>query len=214
MKAILTHIIILLLFTSCIGKETKTNDYKVVNHNFPELITNSAAKENYYKGIEKIENGDYKKAHKFLKEASKNEPNNKRILNALGNVEHELGNNDLSIECYEKALKVDSNYFETYLNYGVLLNETNQSLKAKRLLTKAIKLDINDSSAKGVLCFNLAISHYNLQECDEAISLAQKAKEEFSRKDFVKTVNEFIKHVEHNCQNKIVVKKQATNRAL
>jgi tetratricopeptide (TPR) repeat protein len=82
--------------------------------------------------------------------------------------------NDLrAMELYQKALAIDSTYFEPYNNYGILLNQYGQPGSAIPLYYKAIKLNPNNSDTYN----NLATALQALGKYEEALSVFTKSLE-------------------------------------
>ncbi|MFT6998575.1 MAG: tetratricopeptide (TPR) repeat protein [Cryomorphaceae bacterium] len=122
---------------------------------------------NYYLNTEK-----YDEAKNNLMLAIEKEPDNKQLHFSLGVVNEKLGNTEDAVKSYEKAIEIDSEYFDAvynlgafYFNNGVEMNnaaneiEDNDAYKAKRAeakeeftkglphLEKAHQLDPSDMSA-------------------------------------------------------------------
>lgn len=122
---------------------------------------------NYY-----LRNNKFEEAENSLKLAIEKEPNNKQLYFSLGVVYDNLKKYDMAITQYQKAIEIDSTYFDPifnlgalYFNKGVEMNnaaneiEDNEKynaarakakeefIKAQPWLEKAHRLDPNDQSA-------------------------------------------------------------------
>jgi len=76
-----------------------------------------------------------------------------------------------AMELYQKALAIDSSYFEPYNNYGILLNQYGQPGSAIPLYYKAIKLNPNNSDTYN----NLATALQALGKYEEALNVFNKS---------------------------------------
>jgi tetratricopeptide (TPR) repeat protein len=126
---------------------------------------------NYYLNTEK-----YDEAKNNLMLAIEKEPDNKQLHFSLGVVNEKLGNTEEAVKSYDKAIEIDSEYFDAvynlgafYFNNGVEMNnaandiEDNDAYKAKRTeakeefqiglphLEKAHELDPSDMGAMASL---------------------------------------------------------------
>jgi len=76
-----------------------------------------------------------------------------------------------AVELYQKALAIDSNYFEPYNNLGIILNKYQRSAEAVPLYYKAIKLNPKHSDTYN----NLATALQALKKFDESIVYFNKS---------------------------------------
>ena len=53
-----------------------------------------------------------------------------------------MGEREKAISCYEKAIQIDPNYGEVYLNLGMILGELGENTKALDNFKKALNFDI------------------------------------------------------------------------
>jgi Flp pilus assembly protein TadD len=101
---------------------------------------------NYY-----LTNDKFEEAENNLKLAIEKEPDNKQLYFSLGVVYDNLGRTDDAIKAYEKAIAIDSEYFDAvynlgalYFNQGVEMNnaansiEDNKKYAAAREAAKAV----------------------------------------------------------------------------
>lgn len=123
-----------------------------------------------------LSNKKYDEAKNNLMLAIEKEPNNRQLYFSLGVVYQELGNTEEAVKAYQKAIEIDSEYFDAiynlgafYFNAGVEMNnaaneiEDNNAYKAKRAeakeefkkglpyLEKAHELDPSDTGAMASL---------------------------------------------------------------
>jgi len=80
-------------------------------------------------------------ANKLLLKALEIEPKNFNILNNLGLVSANSGENEKAKEYYEKALKLKPNFLDALINFGNLKSKQNQNEEAKKFFTSALKIN-------------------------------------------------------------------------
>ncbi|MDL2312174.1 DUF4919 domain-containing protein [Bacteroidales bacterium OttesenSCG-928-B11] len=88
----------------------------------------------------------------------------------LGNAELDSANYDKAIECYQKALEVDSTYLDAYYNLGLAFAGRKEYEKSIDFLRKAIT--IKDTEAD--IYFLLGSVYAEQKEYDEAIEMFKK----------------------------------------
>ncbi len=191
------NLLIILLFTllSCKNDSEKvvskqSNDASIHYKNQFKRggIMDSIASVNFDLASEQDSKGNYKKAEKFYLKANDIEPNNKIILNALGDVSADLKNSDDCIKYFEKSLQIDSLYSITYLNFGTSYNKLLEFDKSIEILKKGIELE-NTTERKGYFYYNLANSYYKKENYIKSAELNNKAldivKEQAIREDIL-----------------------------
>lgn len=101
-----------------LGKGDSANCLLVLKEGFTKYPTNPAILVeliNYY-----LVSGESKAALEYLAKAKENDPKNKSYLFAEGTLYDKMSNPDKSIESYQKAIVLDSLYFDAYFNLGVV----------------------------------------------------------------------------------------------
>ena len=75
--------------------------------------------------------GEKEMFKKRLEEATKLNPNDASLHYNIGVMNMEIGDNDAAIKSFNKAIGVDQNYFNAYVNIGALMLEKNHPLVEK-----------------------------------------------------------------------------------
>jgi len=139
-------------------------------------ISDKKARAIFERGLRFIEEGDYGTARKRFFEANRECPNNPTILNAIGSTFSQTGNPDLGNTYFERALKIDSNFINSYANFGASLNLTMRLDEAKQVLRLGLARDSKDSSNRSLLFLNLANSYFLNKEYDSALEFIDSTK--------------------------------------
>ncbi|WP_158848144.1 tetratricopeptide repeat protein [Algibacter sp. L1A34] len=172
---------IILTFLSC-----KTETDKIISKNSGDSeiyylnlfksgeIKDSIASLTFDLASAKSAKNDHLKAKSLYKKANIIEPNNKIILNALGNETAELSQFKKSSEYFEKSLKIDSTYSLTYLNYGVALNKDKEFDKAIAIYNSGLNYE-QDSERKGYFFYNIANVYYKMNDFNNSNKYNNKA---------------------------------------
>ena len=98
-------------------------------------------------------------------------PNNAEAWHVKGNVYIELKNYLASIECFDKAIGLDSKYVAAYSDKGVILDILKKYEDALKCFNKAIELEPNNATIYNLKGNTL----YSLDKYDEAIKCYDKA---------------------------------------
>jgi tetratricopeptide (TPR) repeat protein len=142
-------------------------------------IKNEKSRKWFEKGLYYVKQQDYAWAKKCFITADHLYPNSPIILNAIG-ISALRTKDDSSASLYfEKALRIDSAFIKTYVNYGYYLNEMKQYDAAKKILYLGLRrnpqhLFLIDRS---VLYLNLAVSYYFLNNSQKALTLLDSARQ-------------------------------------
>lgn len=80
--------------------------------------------------------------------AIKLDPGNKKALNNLGKIYSENNQPEKAIELFEKALEIDSLYFNAAFGMSIAYLRMNEAKSALRYLEKAVKLNPNHTKAR------------------------------------------------------------------
>ncbi|MFC0878886.1 tetratricopeptide repeat protein [Saccharicrinis sp. FJH2] len=196
MKNSLISIFIIFFTVAC------NNDYKynkkanlLITNNI-EKITNDKAKLEFIKATKQIDRSRFFKAKKHLEKAYEYESNNLIIINAFANNETNLGNYDSAINLYEKAIKNDSTFYETYANYGVLLNSLEKYEKAKIIMIKAVTHHNYENLFDSIISYNLALSYIGLKDYGNALSFAKRSLSYCTNATMRQEIEDLIRHIE------------------
>ena len=93
------------------------------------------------------------------------------IYNIIGLSEKKLNKIDRAIDCFDKSIEIDVNYFVAYINKANLLSELEDYQSAISLLTSALEINPDSFEAK----FNLGNCHFKLNQNKEAINFYKEA---------------------------------------
>ncbi|MCB0747936.1 MAG: hypothetical protein KDC52_05315, partial [Ignavibacteriae bacterium] len=177
----LTFAFIILTFSSC-----KTDKDKIISKNSGDAeiyylnlyesgeLKDSIASLTFDLASEKSAKNKHLKAYELYQKANSIEPNNKLILNALGNETAELGRFKKSYEYFEKSLKIDSTFSLTYMNYGVSLNKNKEFDRAIAIYNIGLKYE-TDSERKGYFYYNIANVYYQMDDYKNSNKYNNKA---------------------------------------
>tara|TARA_R110001583_G_C5460440_1_gene391856 strand:+ start:56 stop:664 length:609 start_codon:yes stop_codon:yes gene_type:complete len=174
---------IILTFSSC-----KTETEKIISKNSGDSeiyyldlfknggINDSIASLTFDLASEQSAKNNHVKAKNLYKKANSIEPNNKIILNALGNETAELSEFKKSYEYFEKSLKIDSTFSLTYMNYGVALNKNKEFDRAIDIYNSGLNYEQN-SEQKGYFYYNIANVYYKMNDYKNSNKYNNKALE-------------------------------------
>ncbi|GAA4807090.1 hypothetical protein [Litoribaculum gwangyangense] len=187
--------LIILTFLNCkndsdkiISKNSNDTEIHYKNQYKRGWIKDSIASVTFDLASEQDAKGNYKKAKKLYKKANQIEPNNKIILNALGDVSADLKDLNESVKYFEKSLKIDSTYSITYINFGTAYNKLLKFDKSIGILKKGLEFE-NDHERKGYFYYNLANSYYKIKDYRTSYEFTNKAlslvKESAVREDII-----------------------------
>ena len=177
--------IILLLFfflttiamSSCKQKDTSDAYYKVILDNNNNGIKDSFANYMFEEGLNYVRNQDYRNAKKCFLKANKAYPNSPVILNALGNVVAMTEGFPDAYSFFKKAFDTDSSYIRTYINYGGYLNVARQYEDAKKIFYLGFEHKPKYKIDSCFLYMCLANSFDGLNQCSQALSFLDSAKQ-------------------------------------
>ena len=83
-----------------------------------------------------------------------------------GNMAMSSGYNNVAIRFFKKAIEIDPNYLESYINIGLLYNKEGDTKKAISYFEKAIAVDPDFTKAH----YNLGVIYAKKGKLDKAIS--------------------------------------------
>jgi len=110
-------------------------------------------------------------ALKLYNEILKIDPNQSQVLNNLGIIYADLGENQKAIGCYEKLTKNNPNFADAHNNLGVVFKTLGENQKAKECYEKAIAIKPDYADAHN----NLGLIYADLGENQKAKSCYEKA---------------------------------------
>jgi tetratricopeptide (TPR) repeat protein len=113
----------------------------------------------------------WKTAEGFYKKTLEYVPDSAWIYNNLGNVYYYSGREEEALECYEKALSVDSSFQNTYYNLANIYHGFGKAERAVQLLEKAVSLNPEYAHAYN----NLGVAYYDLKRYDKAKAAYRRA---------------------------------------
>lgn len=87
-----------------------------------------------------------------------------------GNMAMSAGYNNVAIRFFKKAIEIDPNYLESYINIGLLYNKEGDTKKAISYYEKAIAVDPDFTKAH----YNLGVIYAKKGKLDKAISEFKK----------------------------------------
>ena len=112
---------------------------------------NKKAIESYNRGLEHAQDGNFKEALKWLQESIQKDPNYLEAYLSLAGVYGQMKNREQSVEFYEKAFRIDSNYTSDYrLPYAINLaglGRFDQALNTIQALLSKANLSANTRKA-------------------------------------------------------------------
>ena len=126
------------------------------------------------KGIEAYTEGNYELAiEKFQTALEKNYENSEEseVYNAIGISYRELDKLTESISAHQKAVELDPNYHEAWVNLGIAYRQSGDLEKAEECYQKAIKIDPNYAN----LHISIGALYVVKGESEKAIMALEKA---------------------------------------
>lgn len=96
--------------------------------------TETAANKDYILAESRIQDGDYQGAIELLSKIAEREPNNADVFNYLGYTNRKLGNYEIALTHYKRALTLDPKHRGAHEYLGELYLSTGEIEKAQRQL--------------------------------------------------------------------------------
>jgi|SRR5690554_496484 len=141
-----------------------------------EVFKNNTANKLNLEGTRFLRNGEYLNAEEKFIEALKYESDNPTILNNLGNLTSDFGNEIKAIEFYKKAIKCsDSTHFSSLYNLGLIYCETRDYNKSEEVLTYVLR-NFDNKDQQSVAHIVLTNVYLNLKYCEKAKTSLNQAK--------------------------------------
>lgn len=103
---------------------------------YPDHFIPYANRAAYYRNI-----GELRAAVRDFDLCAQRSPDNPACFNSKGLVLRELDQFEEALECFDRALAIDSNYFPTRMNRGMLLNYLDRDEEALVDMNKMVELD-------------------------------------------------------------------------
>ena len=158
--------VILLLFiiflSSCALKPSK-----------PSEDIQKDAEYNYKMGISSLNEGNIKMAYVQLHKAYELDPNNKDILNGLGIVFMQLGENERAMALFRRVIEIDGRNSEAYNNIGVINLQKGNYEEAVQVFSKALNNPLYQYPERAY--YNLGTAYYRMKKYDDAIRSFQSS---------------------------------------
>ncbi len=127
------------------------------------------------KGYEVLKNGDYPKAHLYAEKGIKIAPQEAHLYNLKGKAELGMKDKPAALASFTKAVELNSNYFDFYLQKGLLERELGNSQTAKQDLEKSLALL---PSAEGELALGeLYLEEGNTEEAQKHLQSLKQHKD-------------------------------------
>lgn len=144
--------------------------------------------------------GLYFKAGVFLKKCDSMKPNNIIVLNSLGINAGDQKNTSKAEQYFLQALKIDSTYTTTYMNFGVFYNQNKKSTKAIKLFKKGLSME-NNWERKGYFNYNIANAYAKLEQYKKSYFHNEQALEIITEPVMRKEIIELKKYVDRKLRN-------------
>jgi len=168
-----------LIFCTCliISCKEKDNRAHMINTGLGDVtLPNKEAENDFNKGLFYVRQENYSAAKDFFMRADEESPNTPIILNGIGNCLDRCGQALEGFKYYKKALRIDSNYIETYVNYGASLNYSGHFDEAEAIFRTGLRKKPSPSFDRSRLYFNLAYTYNERGQWDSALSVLDSAK--------------------------------------
>jgi len=146
--------------------EKAKDDFQTLK-NYPQIITElSTFADNFEKqGDRTNDKKMYKNAEEIFYDILKINPNFSEAYSGVGVVHGKLGNIDLAITDFDKAIELDSLNAKAFADRGYAYYLTNNYKKAEKDYNMALKININDESTR----FNLGVLYDQQKKYDLAL---------------------------------------------
>jgi len=131
---LITAFFIVSFFSGCVSQEYEKNAPVVKN----DATQNEIAMTRISLGLGYLKMGNTTQAKLNLEKAKRFSPNLVQVYTAFAHYYDTVGEVDLTIDAYEKALSLDGNDADTLNNYGVFLCKKEKYNKAEQQILKAI----------------------------------------------------------------------------
>lgn len=165
MKIFLSSLFLFILLTCLYGCATTPQK--------PPEDIQKEADYNYKMGISSLNEGNIKMAYVQLHKAYELDPSNKDILNSLGIVFMQLGEDDKALSFFRRVIDLDSRYSEAYNNIGVIQLQRGNFEEAIKSFSMALNNPLYQYPERAY--YNLGTAYYRLKRYDDAIRSFQSS---------------------------------------
>jgi tetratricopeptide (TPR) repeat protein len=141
----------------------------------------SASKKMYAEALELYDKGKVKEALEGLKKVAGQYASYPDVHNALGLAYSYLGNNQMAIASFQKAVELNPNYIEAYVNLAIVYNDQCQYDAAIKSFEHAANLETKDKGLSPQIKAKLANTYVQLGDTYYELQEFQKAREEYER---------------------------------
>ncbi len=159
---IILVLLLAVLFAGCAGQQAR-----------PSEETHKEADYYYKMGISSLNEGNIKMAYVQLHKAYELDQNNKEVLNSLGIVFMQLGEEDKALDFFNRVLQIDDRYSEAYNSIGVINLHRGRYQEAIDAFNRAISNPLYQYPDRAY--YNLGVSYYRMKRFDDAIRSFQSA---------------------------------------
>ncbi|MHA4810795.1 tetratricopeptide repeat protein [Flavitalea flava] len=167
-------------FSSC--KRARKNDGTIdLFTGASNSIKIKSANDHFERGLYFANQKNYEDAKDYFNKADGECPNTPVILNALGIVLSRTGDSAKAFLVFQKALRIDSTFIRTYVNYGGCLNEAGKYKTAITIFNLGLNIFPAPLFERRLLYVNLANSYLKLNQNSKALLLLDSAKSGLSK---------------------------------
>lgn len=167
-------IILLLFFASCAHRQSGQNA-DIIWHGSSQIPIKEA-RAIFDEGIHFVEQGDYGNARRCFSKANRECPNIPIVLDALGNISAKTGDPEKGITYYARALNIDSDFVNSYTNWGSALDIILQFEQAKGIARLGLARPSFDKYDRASLFYSLASTYFLEKQYDSALIFIDSAK--------------------------------------
>jgi tetratricopeptide (TPR) repeat protein len=176
--------------------KSKRHGDRIINTGLSDIhLPNQEAENDFNKGLFYIRQENYSAAKHFFLMADEESPNTPVILNAIGNTMERVGDTLQGLTYFEKAMRIDSNFFKTYVNYGCALNNCSRYDEAEKIFRIGLSKRSLPPFDRTLLYLNMANSYYGRDQNDNAIALLDSAKIGLTNPSFYNQIEQFENRV-------------------
>ena len=193
---LLAFFAIVLSFVACDQTDNNAEPVHYIFLHGKNGIQDSFASKMFDSGLLYSERKKYMHARNCCLKADSASPNTPIILNELGNISAMTDNDSLTTSYFERALQADSNFMQTFSNYGCFLNGKSQYLQAKEILYLGLKRRPENDTDKRLVYLNLADCYAGLHQKAIALAYIDSAKIGLSEGNLYKQIIAFEKQLQ------------------
>lgn len=147
------------LLTVIFSCKAKKKGDRIINMGLGEIhLANQEAENDFNKGLFYIRHQNYSAAKDFFLQADEESPNTVVILNAIGDCMDRADDSSQGFFYFKKALKIDSSFINTYINYGCSLNNRHRFDEAEKFSGWGYS-DHNYPHFTEALCISIWLTH-------------------------------------------------------